>query len=165
MSKLTQGTQLFFIDPDDNSVVVVPGLSTLSPGGSPADQIEDTDLSSSVRTYKRGLRTPSQGSATVFADPEEAAHVRLFELSVGVANTNLQWAIGWSDGTATPTADSAGFVIPVDSSDAYTRSFVTFAGYVSDFPFDFAINTVVTSAFSVQRSGDNAWFRKGETAA
>jgi len=165
-SKVAQGTQVYFIDPDSNAVVKIPKITTLSPGGSPADQLEDTSLESGVRTYLRGLRTPGQGAATLFPDPDVAAHYRLFELSVGDANTNLQFAIGWSDGVdINPTADSNGFVLPVDSNDKYTRSWILFEGYVSDFPFDFAINSIVTSAVTIQRSGDNTWYRKGEAAA
>mgnify|MGYP003634253410 CR=1 FL=1 len=41
-----------------------------------------------------------------------------------------------------------------------TRTWFIFEGYVSDFPFDFAANTVVTTAATIQRSGGSAWIRK-----
>jgi hypothetical protein len=165
MSKLTQGTEIFFIDPDTSAVTKVTGVSTFNPGGAPADQIEDTDLESDVRTYKRGLRTPGQATMTIFADPTNASHIRLHELSVGVANENIKWAVGWSDGTADPTADSNGeFVYPQDSSLNYNRTFYNFEGYVADFPFDFSINTVVTSNLAIQRSGTGVWYAKGVAA-
>ncbi|WP_256326632.1 phage tail tube protein [Pseudomonas sp. NFACC13-1] len=41
-----------------------------------------------------------------------------------------------------------------------TRTWFVFDGYVSDFPFDFAANSVVTTAASIQRSGGSAWIRK-----
>ena len=63
--------------------------------------------------------------------------------------------MGWADGTAVPTHDSNGdFVLPT------TRTWFIFEGYVSDFPFDFAANTVVTTQAAIQRSGGSAWIRK-----
>lgn len=44
-----------------------------------------------------------------------------------------------------------------------TRTWFTFRGYVSDFPFDFSANTVVTTAATIQRSGGSAWIRKDES--
>lgn len=41
-----------------------------------------------------------------------------------------------------------------------TRSWFTFEGYISDFPFDFQANTVVTTAATIQRSGKGTWTRK-----
>ena len=64
-----------------------------------------------------------------------------------MAGDKLNWALGWSDGTAPPTADSDGEVVP-----AGARSWITFNGYISDLPFDFALNAVVSSSVSVQVS-------------
>ncbi|WP_313178975.1 phage tail tube protein [Stenotrophomonas sp.] len=44
-----------------------------------------------------------------------------------------------------------------------TRTWYTFGAYVSDFPFDFQGNTVVTTAASMQRSGPGVWLRKAQT--
>ena len=41
-----------------------------------------------------------------------------------------------------------------------TRTWFTFQGYVSDFPFDFAGNAVVSTAVAIQRSGGSAWVPK-----
>jgi hypothetical protein len=158
MSKLTQGTQIYFIDPVDDSIVAVECATAFNPGGAPADQIEDTCLEDQERSYRRGLRTPGQASLTINADPENASHVRLHELSESDASDGteiLKWAVGWSDGTAAPTVDSNGdFNLPT------TRTWFTFQGYVADFPFDFALNTVVTTQISIQRSGGSAWVKK-----
>lgn len=59
----------------------------------------------------------------------------------------MDWALGWSDGTVAPTPDTAGFDV-----DPVARSFIYFNGYISDLPFDFALNTVVTSNVSIQVS-------------
>ncbi len=153
----TQGTQLYFIDPADDSVVAVDCMLTANPGGAPADQLDDTCLEdrSGYRTFKRGLRTPGQAAISINADPRNASHVRLFELSQGVADDNLQFALGWSDGIAPPTVDTNGnFNIPT------SRTWFMFEGYVADFPFDFQVNALVTSDVSVQRSGAGQWVPK-----
>ena len=156
MSVLTQGTKVYFIDPDDLSIVAVQCATAFNPGGQPVDQIEDTCLEELIaRTYKKGLRTPGQASLTVNADPQYASHVRLHELSEESTDRNIKWAVGWSDGTAAPTVDSDGdFVLPA------TRTWFTFEGYVSDFPLDFAMNTVVVTAATIQRSGGSVWTPK-----
>ncbi|MCY1287204.1 Phage tail tube, TTP, lambda-like [compost metagenome] len=159
MSVLTQGTQIFFIDPEFDSngagVRQVECATTFSPGGNPADQIEDTCLEDTTRSYKPGLRTPGQATLGLNADPENESHVRLHELSETDPSPTLKWAVGWADGTAVPTLDSNGdFELPT------TRTWFIFEGYVSDFPFDFAANTVVTTQATIQRSGGSAWIRK-----
>ena len=159
MSVLTQGTQIFFIDPEFDSngagVREVECATTFTPGGNPADQIEDTCLSDTSRSYKPGLRTPGQATLGLNADPENESHVRLHQLSETDPSPTLKWAVGWADGTSVPTLDSSGdFDLPTD------RTWFVFEGYVSDFPFDFAANTVVTTQATIQRSGGSAWIRK-----
>jgi hypothetical protein len=160
MSKLTKGTHVFFIDPEDGSVIRVKGVTAFNPGSTPADQVETTDLEETVaRRYKKGLITPGQASATVQADSAESSHMRLHQLHQlsGGDDDNgpvIHWAVGWSDGTEAPTADSDGFVLPT------TRTWFTFDGYVSDFPFDFQLNAVVATALTIQRSGGGSWTKK-----
>lgn len=159
MSVLTQGTQIYFIDPNYSTagagVREIECATTFSPGGNPADQIEDTCLSETTRSYRPGLRTPGQATLGLNADPTNASHVRLHELAETDPSPILQFAVGWSDGTAAPTIDTSGdFVLPS------TRTWYTFSGYVSDFPFDFAANTVVTTQATIQRSGGSVWTRK-----
>ncbi|WP_256672229.1 phage tail tube protein [Pseudomonas sp. ANT_J12] len=52
----------------------------------------------------------------------------------------------------------------ITSADSFdlpkTRTWFVFEGYVSDFPFDFAANAVVSTAATIQRSGGSAWVRK-----
>ncbi|AGZ34630.1 hypothetical protein PVLB_09160 [Pseudomonas sp. VLB120] len=113
MSILTQGTQVFALMPPltgtgPSTVVEVECATAFNPGGSPAEQIEDTCLSSTSRTYKKGLRTPGQASLTINADPNSASHVRLHQLSEADGDTTIKWAVGWSDGTAVPTVAAAG---------------------------------------------------------
>ena len=109
------------------------------------DQIETTCLSSAARTYEAGLATPGTAQFTINFDPADDSHVLLHDLYV--AGTTLEWTVGWSDGTAPPTAVAGAFVLP------NTRSWVSFDGFPSDVPFDFGLNSVVTSTISVQMSG------------
>lgn len=157
MSVLAQGTQVFFIDPAGSSPTVteVDCPTAFNPGGAPADQLEDTCLSATDRSYRPGLRTPGQASLTVNADPDSASHIRLYELYETDPSPTLKWAVAWSDGTSVPTVDSAGdFDLPTD------RTFYIFEGYVSDFPFDFQLNSIVSSEISIQRSGGGQWIKK-----
>lgn len=232
MSKLSQGTMIYFLDPADDSVVEVECATAFNPGGSPRDNLDDTCLRDTTAKSKGGLRRPGQATLGINADPEYASHVRLFQLFEGDEDINLKWAVGWSDGTAVPTVGkpvasvtigaggtgytgtptvaftaapaggvtalgtvqtSAGVVTGItitEPGSGYlvaptatitgagtgatatavlgdadfvfpsTRTFFTFEGYVSDFPFDFGLNALVTSTVTVQRSGPGAWLVK-----
>lgn len=146
MAIKTQGTQLYAIDPYDDSLITVGCVTTITGITAARDQIETTCLDSTARTYVSGMATPGTAQFTVNFDPDDATHVRIHELYV--SGDTLDWAIGWSDGTAAPTINSSGaFVLPT------SRTWIAFDGFITDLPFDFALNTVVTSNVSVQVSG------------
>lgn len=160
MSVVTQGTQFFVLA---NGVVSeVECITAFTPGGNPADQIEDTCLSErNTRTYKKGLRTPAQATVTLNADAANTSHLMLHNLSESDDQTDLTFAVGWSDGTSLPTVATPsdpeavdGFILPED------RTWFVFQGYVADFPFDFQANTVVTTSATIQRSGASVWVPK-----
>ncbi|MDR7119763.1 phage tail tube protein [Rheinheimera soli] len=159
MSQLTKGTQVYFIDPDATAgqeVVKINGLTQFNPGGAPAGQVDDTDLEDTAMRYKKGMPTPGQASGSVKADPEVAAHIRLAELADEETERNIQFVVGWADGKDIPPTVVAGALkLP------NTRTWYIFEGYVADFPFDFAINAVVQTALSIQRSGKGKWLKKG----
>ena len=144
MAVKTQGTELYFIDPANGDVVEVGCVTTLTGLTAARDQIETTCLDSTARTYVAGMATPGQAQFTVNFDPADPSHVRLHELYV--EGTTIDWALGWSDGTTAPTGDSSGFTLPTD------RSWLTWDGFLTDVPFDFALNTVVTSNIVIQVS-------------
>ncbi|KVV01760.1 MULTISPECIES: phage tail tube protein [unclassified Pseudomonas] len=162
MSILTQGTQIFALVPAlDGSapytVLEVEHATSFDPGGAPAEQIEDTSLEAQERTYKKGLRTPGTASLGLNADPTNASHIRLHQLSEAKGATGIKWVVGWSDGQGIkPTVNTRGddFELPA------TRTWFAFDGYVADFPFNFALNAVVTTTVSIQRTGGSAWIKK-----
>lgn len=154
MSILAQGTQVWFIDPTGQTLTEISDVTSFNPGGAPADQIETTPLSASARTYKKGLSTPGQAQMGINADPSITAHIRLFELSKDATDTKIKFAVGWSDGTTPPTVTGGNFTLPT------SRTWITFEGYISDFPMDFAANGVVTTACTIQRSGHATWTKK-----
>ncbi|MBO0369290.1 phage tail protein [Pseudomonas putida] len=240
MSILSQGTQVFALVPTAGNpsifeVMEIECATAFSPGGNPADQIETTCLSETVRSYMRGLRTPGQATLSLNADPRNASHVRLHQLSEDDSIESIRWVVGWSDGKGiVPTVGTSGELAAIslgaggtgyttaptvaitggggtgatataivsggavtgfsitNAGSGYTsaptialtggggtgaaasavlgegddfvlpptRTWFLFDGYVSDFPFDFAANTVVTTAATIQRSGGSAWIRK-----
>lgn len=164
MSVVTQGTQLYVLA--DGVVSEIECITGFTPGGNPADQIEDTCLSErNTRTYKKGLRTPAQASATLNADPVNASHIKLHTLAESDDQTDLTFAVGWADGTAIPTVAAEGAEGAVDGLVLPdSRTWFVFKGYVADFPFDFQANTVVTTTASIQRSGAAVWVPKAQTA-
>lgn len=146
MAIKTQGTELFVVDPDDYSVIKVGCVTTINGVSAGRDQIETTCLDSAARTYVSGMATPGAATFGINFDPGDESHVRLHELYV--EGVTLEWAIGLSDGTADmATASTDGFTVPT------TRSFILFDGFISDLPFDFSLNSVVSSSVSVQISG------------
>lgn len=160
MAKLTQGSQVYFIDPDTAALIEVDCVISFNPGGAPVDQIETTCLTATAKTFLPGLRSPGQASMEINADPTSTAHLRLFELA-NSGTTAFSWAIAWSDGTADPTVDSDDFDVSLDSNgDSALRTFILFDAYVSDFPHDFSTNAVVKSTVTLQRTGVAQWINK-----
>lgn len=147
MAVKTQGTRLYVIDPDDESLITVDCVLNIDGIDTTNEQIETTCLESLARTYLSGLATPGQASFGINFDPAQSSHTRLHQLKV--AGTSLLWAIGFADGTAPPTVDSGGtFDFPA------TRSFIRFEGFMTNFPFSFAQNAVITGNVSIQISGE-----------
>ena len=128
-----------------------------------AGEVLDAACESCHKKYWYPGSTPGQATGTLNADPANDSHVRFYEMSEDDSDQILDWVVGWSDGpldadgeaTALPTLDSSGdFELP------NTRTWFRFRGYVSDFPFDFQGNAVVSTNFVIQRSGRGYWIRK-----
>ncbi|MDA6494897.1 phage tail protein, partial [Escherichia coli] len=88
---------------------------------------------------------PGQATATLNADPQNASHLMLSNMAESNDQSDVTFAIGWSDGESEPTTGSSpdavdGLILPSN------RTWYVFKGYVSDFPFDFQGNTVVQTS-------------------
>ncbi|MBF8793612.1 phage tail protein [Pseudomonas monteilii] len=120
MAILAQGTQVYALVPSTATptlfqVMEVECATAFNPGGNPSDQVEVTCLSDRVRKYLRGLRTPGQASLTLNADPRNASHVRLHQLSEDDSIESIRWVVGWSDGIdIAPTVGVSGELAAIE---------------------------------------------------
>lgn len=147
MSIKTQGTQIYFIDPADDSVVKVGCPTGADISGRSKEDIDDTCLEADDRTFKAGLRNPGSFAMPINIDPADATHVRLIELDE--SGDSLKWAVGLSDGKdIPPTVNSVGeFVLPT------TRSWRDFEGYIQEFSESYSANSVITAQLAIKISG------------
>jgi hypothetical protein len=156
----TQGTELYVIDPDNGNVLDVGCVTEITGLEVTITQNEVTCLRDQARAYEPGLGEPGTASFGIYADPQDATHLRLHELYREAAG-NLEWAIGWSDGTGIPPTSGG-----LDSEGEYTftlpstRTWITFEGFIANFPFAFAQNTQVTSTINIQVSEFPLWIPK-----
>lgn len=158
----SQGTELFLIDTlssSDPAVLKFACPTGITGLGGPKDQIEDTCLDATVeKTFKAGLGNPGQVTVPFNLIPTNASHQILFDLKE--AGTNLNWLIGFSDGTDDPALDSNdAFVAPANRTSA------EFEAYISDVNIDVATNDLVRGTMLLQRSGVVTWNWDGPVPA
>lgn len=147
----TSGTHLYFLDPDDCSVVEVGCPTSISGLDSTVEQLETTCLADLARTYEAGLATPGTATFALSFNPQDESHTRLLALKKG--GVSLKWAIGLPESDDPPTGgqDSDGecaFDFPT------TRSWIPFDGFVNSYAFDFSLNAVIQATVGIQVSGD-----------
>jgi hypothetical protein len=157
MAVKTQGTQIYIIDPEASGgpeVLTIQCAISVEGPDAPREQIEITCLEDIARAYEAGLIAPGALTISINADSRNYSHVRLHELYV--LGTKFDMALAWGNGTAAPTIGSDGtFDFPT------TRDYIAlYDTYVSNFPFNFSLNSVVTSSVSFQLSGVPVWFEK-----
>lgn len=150
------GTTLWFLDPGNNCEAVQVGCPTSFTGlDSTIEQIETTCLESTARTYEAGLATPGAASFTLNLDPQDPTHVRLLELKA--QGLTVQWAIGFPESQDAPTgAEGSGTVDDCEWTLPTSRTWVTFAGFVNSYAFDFSLNATIAATVGIQVSGDTA---------
>lgn len=147
MAIKTQGTHLYYIDPDTNEVARIGCVTSIDGIDSTNDEIEVTCLEDLARAYVAGLATPGTATFGINTDPSDASHVRIHQLKT--AGTVLDFAVGWSESGDAPTVDSNN---DFDLPD--TRSWLVFDGYLSSFPFSFAQSSVVQSTVGIRITGE-----------
>lgn len=149
----TAGTELFIIDPADDSLLKIDCPTVISGLSGSRSQIDDSCLEDIADSFQGGRITPGTATLGINTDPQNASHLRLHQLYK--EGTKFKFAIGWGDFTPPPPA--AGPVPVVDSNGNFNpaagRSWIIGEAYVSDFPFDFNANDVVRSSLTLQQSG------------
>jgi hypothetical protein len=161
----TQGTELFGIDTlttTDPTIFKMACPTGISGLGGAADQLDDTCLDSTERTFKRGLGNPGQVTVPFNFIPSHLSHQLLEALKED--GRNLRWMIAFSDGTAIPTvavdSDGAGaFEAPASP----LRTTAEFEAYIADLNIDVATNEIVRGTLTLQRSGVVTWHYNGPT--
>jgi hypothetical protein len=149
----TQGTELFFVNEfssSDSEVVKVACPTGITGLGGAADQLDDTCLDSTERTFKRGLGNPGAVNVPFNFIPTNLSHQDLLDMKED--GLNRDWMIGFSDGTADPTL--VGEVLTAPAS----RTSARFNAYVADVTIDIATNEIVRGTLVLQRSGAVDWF-------
>lgn len=150
MGVRTKFTQLYVRIHNSNGYQIVQvGCPTGITGlGGAASQVDNTCLDDDEMQYLPGMPNPGQMTVNLNFDPSVISHQELWDLFN--AQTTVPWVVGWSDGNdIPPTVNSSTGIITYPS----TRTYTSFDGYIADLPLDFAINSLVKSAMSVQRSG------------
>ena len=150
----TQGTELYFLNvlTSANDFVKVACPTGITGLGGAADQLDDTCLDSTERTFKRGLANPGAVSGPFNFIPSNMSHQTLFALKED--GRNMNFLIGFSDGTAAPTVNVSGAFVP---PPAPQRTTAIFNAYIADVNIDIATNEIVRGTLTLQRSGPVTW--------
>lgn len=147
----TQKTQLYTYNSDKSKVVEIGCPTSISGAGAgETDQIETTCLNADARTYLAGLKTPGTVSFDINFDPQDDSHNQLIALQK--SGDTVPWAIGFSDGTTTPSYTDPDW--DFTSGSNVERSNIDFNGFVTKVEFDFSLNEVVSASVDVQITGD-----------
>lgn len=158
---LTQGTEIFCYAPtavgsSTKAVFKINGAAEFNPGDETADEIPTTDLSErKAHTFVIGLTDPGEASITLQVDPTDLKHKLLYDLR----GEQLEFMVGWSDGTSVPTIESEALSLPT------SRTWFKFSGAIKSFPFDFSGNSVVKATITIRRSGSGVWSTKAPAQA
>ena len=155
----TQGTHLYFANPtsSDPELVKLACPTGISGLGGAHDQIDITCLDNTEdREYFAGLGNPGQVSVPFNFVPSHISHQVLFDLKE--SGETIDWIICMSDGTAAPTMDGFGAIVP-----PVLRTSAEFQAYISDVNIDIATADRVAGTLTLQRSGRVNWNWNGPT--
>lgn len=109
----TQGTELWYVS-GPTTVAKVGNITAFGDFGKQANDLPTTNLDSTAVEKIPGLPDNGEASLTINLDPGSVAH-RYLDLIAG-ASTRVEFLIGYSDGTAPPTAVASAIVAPAASA-------------------------------------------------
>jgi len=136
----TQGTSLYFAYNDQVHEVECSSISGI--GGSRNTSTIQT-LQAESATIIAGAQQPGSPSFAVYINNSETQKV-LQELYQNAQS--VKWAVGLSDSDVEATFATE-LTLPA------TRSWLSFEGFITDFPFEFAVDSVVECSITIQMAG------------
>lgn len=145
----SKGTQIYFIDVDGTTVVKIGCPTAIPDIGGKRSTSSEACLDASAKTVRLGLVEYNSSAIPIMLDPTDASHQKALALFES-GNDQVQFAIGYSDGTDVPTATAGVFTLPT------TRTFISFTGGVSEWKASAAVDSSITADLSVQICGNFA---------
>lgn len=136
------------------------GSTTLPRAGASVGPITVTDGGSGYTTPTVTLSAPddvdgTQATAEAVVSGGEIIAINVLEPGSGYDSAPTVTIGGAGTGaTATASLGSFKFILP------NTRTWLKYRAYISDFPFDFALNSVVKADIAFQRSGKLDWVQE-----
>lgn len=140
----TQGTEIYIID--EGSVLDLGCVQSIDGISGEREDIVVECLNKEEKQHLGGQMDPGEVTFNIALEPDNETHQTLHELYRD-GTDNVRFAIGFGDGTADPAVVSDEF----DFSST-GRSFVSFKGYINDFPMTAEIDDVWMSELSIQMS-------------
>lgn len=149
MSIKSQGTNLYFVDPDSGDVNRLVCPSGITGIGGTIGEEDVTCLEAEGAEFAPAEADGGTVTVSLRFDPRESSHRDLRELFEDLED-RIEFAVGLSDGDTAPTWSSSGggeWTLPS------SRSWLTFAGYISEFSIDIETNARVEGDVSIRVSG------------
>lgn len=157
MAVKTQGTELYIIDPADETVLAIGCTTSIDDAGPTRNMTQVPaclDDPEGKATQVAADLAPGTLSFGLNADPREASHIRLHELLISGQTIKFAW--GWNDGTGIdPTVDTNG---DFDLPD--TRTWRVGEGVVTNFPFNLAANSFISTTVQIASTEPGQWLKK-----
>lgn len=146
----SQGTEVYFYDPENASdgVIKLGCVTNIDGLGGARSQIDTSCFSDTDDTFVAGRGSPGQVTIDLNYSETDANDYHTKLEALRDAGNNAAFAIGFSNGTSDPTADSDDELEFEDN-----RSGRTFVGYIADIPFTIADNDIIRTQLVIQRSG------------
>ena len=154
----TQGTQLYKVATATTAVEIGNIISGTPPSPS-SDELDITSLTSTAKEYLQGLRDYGEGTFELNWDPATVGGTNPYHYALQTdfdAGTVREWMIGFSDGTATPTAPVAS-AFPTPPT---TRTYLKFTGFIKSLQMQGSVNDVFKATLVVRCSGTPTLYQK-----